>query len=167
MKTFEVVAKYKSVGWLAGLVLLGVVAAVSFYFTDKTRKTFVFYDMKSEQARAEERMLMRSQPQLLSAEVGQYAEEAVFGPRNPASAPLFPKGTKLVSFLYRDAVVYIDLSEDAALPVVLPKQQADLGSGAGESTIPRNVATLKDGIKRNFPFVKETRVFIAGHETEF
>jgi hypothetical protein len=164
MKIFEIAGKYKSVGWLVGLVLLGVVAAVSFYFTDKTRKTFVFYDMKSEQARAEERMLMQARPRLRSveAEVGQYAEEAVFGPRNPASAPLFPKGTKLASFFYRDAVAYIDLSEDAALPVALPKQQS--GLGAGESTISRNMVTLKEGIKRNFPFVKETRIFISGHE---
>jgi len=54
------------------------------------------------------------------------------------------------SLLYRNGIVYLDLSEEAALP---PPE-------GGEVFL--NMKTLYAGIRRNFPFVREVRFFIAG-----
>jgi hypothetical protein len=64
--------------------------------------------------------------------------------------PLFPRETRLRSLLYRNGVVYLDLSEEAALP---PPE-------GGEVFM--NMKTLYAGIRRNFPFVRDIRFFIAG-----
>jgi hypothetical protein len=96
----------------------------------------------------EDRMLKRSSSREL--DIGRYVEEALLGPISPDSAPLFPRETRLRSLLYRDGVVYADLSEAAALPPL---------EGGG---VFRNLYTLYTGIRRNFSFVKGVRFFIAG-----
>ena len=56
-----------------------------------------------------------------------------------------------MSLLFRDGVVYLDLSEAAALPVE--------GGNSFQS-----LSALRGGIMRNFGFVKDVRLFIAGNE---
>ncbi|MFP3040367.1 GerMN domain-containing protein [Treponema primitia] len=85
-------------------------------------------------------------------DISRYVEEALLGPVSLDSAPLFPKGTRLESLLYRDGVIYADLSDSAALA---PLEGADVFTG---------LYTLYGGIKRNFSYVKDVRLFIAGHE---
>jgi hypothetical protein len=82
-------------------------------------------------------------------------EEALLGPSSPYSLPLFPRETRLVSLLYRNGVVYADLSEEAVLPPV------EGGPVAGGEVF-TNMETLYHGIKRNFSFVRDVRFFIAG-----
>jgi hypothetical protein len=88
-------------------------------------------------------------------DIRRYVEEALLGPVSPDSAPLFPRDTRLDSFLYRDGVVYADLSESAVLP---PPEGGDVF---------RNFLTLYRGIRRNFPSVKDVRLFAAGREAFF
>jgi hypothetical protein len=82
-------------------------------------------------------------------------EEALLGPISANSLPLFPRETRLLSLLYRDGVVYVDLSEDA---VLAPMEGAFLSGGE----VFTSMETLYQGIKRNFSFVKDVRFFIAG-----
>jgi hypothetical protein len=77
-------------------------------------------------------------------------EEALLGPVSPDSLPLFPREARLGSLLYRDGVVFANFSEDAVLPPV----------EGGE--VMENLRTLHTGIRRNFPFVRDVRFFIAG-----
>ncbi|GHV24864.1 hypothetical protein AGMMS4952_01290 [Spirochaetia bacterium] len=89
-------------------------------------------------------------------DIARYVKEALLGPVSLEQAPLFPKGTGVESLLYRDGVVYADLTEQAVLPVGLPfPEGVDVFTG---------LDTLYRGIRRNFSYVKDVRLFIGGHE---
>jgi hypothetical protein len=112
------------------------------------RRTFVFYSINDGMVTVEDRMLKRSPSREL--DIVRYVEEVLLGPISPDLAPLFPQETRLRSLLYRDGVVYADLSESAAEP---PPEGGDVF---------RSLYTLNTGIRRNFSFVKDVRLFIAG-----
>jgi hypothetical protein len=130
------------------LALLGVFAFAEFMISGLVRRTFVFYSINDGMVAVEDRMLKRSPSREL--DIARYVEEVLLGPISQDSAPLFPPETRLRSLLYRDGVVYADLSESAALP---PLDDGDVF---------RNLYTLNTGIRRNFSFVKDVRLFIAG-----
>jgi len=88
-------------------------------------------------------------------DIRRYVDEVLLGPSFPELDPLFPRGTKLNSFMYRETVVYADLSESAALPL------------EGSWDVFRSLLTLNEGIRRNFPFVGDVRLFIGGNEVFF
>ena len=113
------------------------------------RRTFVFYNIDSGILVVEDRMLKRSPSREVN--VTRYVEEALLGPVAPDLLPLFPRDTKLRSLLFRNGVVYIDFSMDAALP---PEE--------GGETL-NNFRTLYSGILRNFSFVRDVHFFIAGN----
>jgi hypothetical protein len=134
------------------LVCLGLLCL--FVFSDYrrsefTRTTFVFYDTESGNELVEERMLPL--PRNREEKLRFYASEALLGPSLQNALPLFPPNTRLESLLFRDGVVYLNLSEIAALPVE-----------GGDSF--QSLSALRGGIRRNFGFVKDVRVFIAGNE---
>jgi hypothetical protein len=135
------------------LAALGIFAFAEFFVSGLVRRTFVFYSIRSGEVTVEDRMLKSSSSR--ETDIRRYVEEALLGPVSPDSAPLFPRDTRLDSFLYRDGVVYADLSESAALP---PSEGGDVF---------RNFLTLYRGIRRNFPSVKDVRLFIAGREAYF
>jgi hypothetical protein len=130
------------------LVLLGIFAFIEFMISGLVRRTFVFYSINDGTMTVEDRMLKRSPSREL--DMVRYVEEVLLGPISPDMAPLFPRETRLLSLLYRDGVVYADLSESAALPPL----------EGGE--VFRNLYTLNAGIRRNFSFIKDVRLFIAG-----
>ncbi|MDR1212434.1 MAG: hypothetical protein LBK40_09415 [Spirochaetaceae bacterium] len=132
--------------WL--LLSLVLVEAILF---GKARRSFVFYTTRENEAVVENRMLARSGSRELG--IRRYVEEAVLGPVSLELSPLLTAETVLESFLFRDGVVYANFSALAALPPLAEK--ADLY---------HNLLTLKEGILRNFPFVRDVRFFIAGNE---
>jgi hypothetical protein len=134
--------------WLVCLGLLCIFVLTDFFISGLARRTFVFYSINNGMTTVEDRMLKRSSSREIS--IGRYVEEVLLGPISPDSAPLFPRETRLRSLLYRDGVVYADLSESAALP---PPEGGDVF---------RSFHTLYTGIRRNFSFVKDVRFFIAG-----
>jgi hypothetical protein len=133
------------------LCLLLLLAFSDFLLLGLVRRTFVFYSIDDiKTPAAEDRMLARAgSPE---DDIARYVEEALLGPVSLNSAPLFSKGTRLESLLYRDRVVYADLTEPAAWPS---------GEGADVFT---GVYTLYGGIRRNFSYVKDVRLFIGGHQ---
>ena len=102
------------------LVLPVIVAVIEFSVSGLARKTFVFYDIDTGAVSVEDRLLRvsREKPDSRAREtnLAKYTEEALLGPVSPNSLPLFPRGTRLRSLFYRDGTVYVDLSEEAALP---------------------------------------------------
>jgi hypothetical protein len=130
------------------LLVLASVAFLDYYRSDFERRTFVFYSVDDETEIVEERMLRRSDSREI--DITRYVEDALLGPVTQNSLPLFPEKTKLQSLLYRDKTVYINLPEDAAMA---PPEGGD---------VLKNLKTLHSGIKRNFPYVKGLRFFIAG-----
>jgi hypothetical protein len=151
----------KSGFFLLVLLFLSAAALIEFFTLGLARRTFLFYDIDSGLVIVENRLLPVSGRVILAAyessrfsprelDITRYVEEALLGPVSSNSMPLFPRETRLRSLLYRNGVVYLDLSEEAALP---PTE-------GGEVFM--NLKTLYAGIMRNFPFVRELRFFIAG-----
>ena len=141
------------------LLLLGLTALMSFLRTGLARRTFVFYTEKEGKTVVEERMLSRSGDR--ETDIRRYVDEALLGPLTPGAAPLFPRETRLHSFMYRDEVVYSDLTEPAALPF------GDGGAGGDGGDVFRSLLTLNEGIRRNFPYIKNVKLFIGGNEVFF
>ena len=137
---------------LSILVLLGLIALFDFYRLGLARRTFVFFSEMEGKTVVEERMLHRSGDR--ETDIRRYIDEALLGPVTPGSGPLFPRETRLNSFMYRGEVVYSDLTEAAALP-----------SEGGD--VFKSLLTLNEGIRRNFPFIKNVKLFIGGNEVFF
>lgn len=134
------------------LLLLGIFTFIQFRHINQVRRTFIFYTLGDGKPVVENRMLSRAPTEEIA--LRRYVEEALLGPIVPDSLPLFPRETRLRSLLYRDAVVYLDLSESAALPLVeAPGRDVFWG-----------LETLQQGIRRNFPSVQRVKLFIYGHE---
>jgi hypothetical protein len=131
------------------LGLLCLFALFDYRRSGLTRTTFVFYSTETGSELVEERMLPL--PRDREEKIRFYAAEALLGSAMRDALPLFPRDTRLESLLFRDGVVYLDLSGIAALPVE-----------GGDSF--RSLSALRGGIRRNFGFVKDVRLFIAGHE---
>jgi hypothetical protein len=134
------------------LIVLGFLALLDYYRLGLARRTFVFYSEMEGNTVVETRMLSRSGDR--ETDIRRYVEEALLGPVMPGSAPLFPRETRLNAFMYRDEVVYSDLTEPAALP-----------SEGGD--VWRSLLTLNEGIRRNFPYIKNVKLFIGGNEAFF
>jgi hypothetical protein len=135
------------------LALISLFALGELLFSGLVRRTFVFYSNIEGNTVVEERMFRRSPNR--ETGIRRYVDEVLLGPVAPDSAPLFPRETRLHSFMYREAVVYADLSESAALP--LPEG----------GNVFRSLLTLNEGVRRNFPYVKNVRLFIGGNEVFF
>ena len=149
------------------LVVIALIALGEFLFSGLVRRTFVFYSNIEGNTVVEDRLLHRSGDR--EADIRHYVDEVLLGPEAPDSSPLFPRETRLDSFMYRDAVVYADLSDAAALPISPPPAER----AANEDSFPeggdvfRGLLTLNEGIRRNFSYVKDVRLFIGGNEVFF
>jgi len=135
------------------LALIGLFALGEFLYSGLVRRTFVFYSNIEGITVVEDRMLRRSSDQ--ETDIRRYIDEVLLGPVSPDSAPLFPRETRLNSFMYREGVVYADLTESAALPL------------GGNGDVYRSLLTLNEGVRRNFPSIKDVRLFIGGNEVFF
>jgi hypothetical protein len=135
------------------LALICLIALADFLNSGLVRRSFVFYSITEGDIVTEDRMLNRSSDR--ETGIRRYVDEVLLGPEKPGSALLFPRETRLASFMYRDAVVFADFSESAALP--LP----------GGRDVFRALLTLNQGIRRNFPWVKDVKLFIGGNEVFF
>jgi hypothetical protein len=134
------------------LVAICLIALGDFLYSGLVRRTFVFYSDIGEDMVVEDRMLRRSSDR--ETDIRSYVDEALLGPASPELVPLFPRETRLNTFMYRDAVVYADFTESAALPPV--------GGDVFHSLL-----TLNEGIRRNFPHIKDVRLFIDGNSVFF
>jgi hypothetical protein len=139
----------KSGLFLLALLILAIAALIDFFTLGLARRTFLFYNIDSGVVIVENRLLPVSRG-ARELDITRYVEEALLGPVSSNTMPLFPRETRLRSLLYRNGTVYLDLSEEAALP---PPE-------GGEVFL--NMKTLYAGIRRNFPYIRELRFFIAG-----
>lgn len=117
------------------------------------RRTFEFFAFEGGAAVVEDRMIPKSDSKELDIE--RYVRTALLGPVSLDLAPLFSPGTELRSLLYRDGVLYVDLSESAALPI------------QGNRDVIQCLETLERGIRRNFSYISELMLFIDGNQIIF
>jgi len=130
-------------------VLLVFVACFDFFSLGLARRTFVFYTADTGVIVVEDRMVKHTRTR--ENDIIRYVEEVLLGPVNPDLLPLFPRETRLISLIYRDRVVYANLTESAAFP---PRE--------GGNVID-NFRTLNDSILRNFSYVNNIHFFIDGN----
>ena len=135
------------------LLILGLLALGDFLYSGLARRTFIFYSHIGDNIVVEDRMLHRAGDR--ETDIRRYLNEALLGPASPRSNSLFPRETRLTSFMFRDNVVYADLTEHAAMPM------------SREHGAFRGLLTLNEGIRRNFSYVKDVRLFIGGSEVFF
>jgi hypothetical protein len=131
------------------LGILSLLALLDYRRSGLTRTTLVFYSIETGSELIEERMLPLPRDQ--EEKIKFYIAETLLGSALRDALPLFPRDTQLESILFRDGVVYANISETAALP-----------AEGGDNF--RSLSTLRGGILRNFRFVKDVRLFIAGNE---
>ena len=153
LSPFYLVFKRKKNRRFLYLTIICLVALGEFLYLGLVRRTYVFYNNKDGSITVEERLLLRSEDREL--DIRCYLEEALLGPVSPDSAPLFSRETRVFSFMFREGVVYADLTEPAALP---PPE--------GGSVF-HSLLTLDEGIRRNFSQVKDVRLFIGGNQIFF
>jgi hypothetical protein len=152
LKVVVFVRKRQRAAAVAGLLVLCIAAAADYFLSGFARRTFEFYLIDTGQNVVEERMLMRAGSR--EADVSRYVEEVILGPLSLEAGPLLDHGARLEAVLLRDGAVFLDFSEEAAIP-------PPTGSLADKFGV------LDAGIRRNFSFVKDIRIFIAGQEAKF
>ena len=135
------------------LLAISVIALLEFSRMPTERKTFVYFSTLEGNLVVEERMLYKAPDE--ETGIQRYLEEVLLGPVSPGLDPLFPRETRLSSFMFRDGVVYANLTEAAALPP------------PGYNNVFRGLFVLNEGIRRNFPQVKDVKLFIGGNEVFF
>ena len=138
---------------LSYLVIICLFALFEFFYSGLVRRTIVFYSSIEGKMVVEDRMLRRSGNR--ETDIRRYVDEVLLGPSFPELDPLFTRETRLNSLMYRESVVYLDLSESAAFPL------------DGRGDVFRSLLTLNEGIRRNFSFVEDVRLFIGGNEVFF
>ena len=140
--------------YLMFLILIGAIALVEFFNLGLVRRTFVFYSALDTSTMVEDRMFRGSSS--AETDIRRYVEEVLLGPVSPDAAPLFSRETRLISLLYRSGTVYADFTENSVMPEPFTGGGAFLG-----------FLTLNEGIRRNFPIVKNVKFFIGGKEIFF
>jgi hypothetical protein len=153
VRFFKVESRYR----FMLLVLVSLFALGDFLILERVRRTFVFYSAADWSIIVEDRMLKRSGDR--ETDMIRYVEEFLLGPVSPDLVPLFPRETRLRALLYRDGVVYVDLSESAAFPP--PEQKAQVSMDRAGPF--ENFRTLYRGIRRNFPYARDVRLFVDGN----
>lgn len=131
------------------IVVIALIALIDFLSLGLARRTFVFYNADNGLIAVEDRMLAHSCTR--ENDIIRYTEETLLGPVSPDLLPLFPRGTKLNTLMFRNGIVYVDFSENAALPPIEGGKTLD------------NFRVFYDGILRNFSYVKDVRFFIEGN----
>ena len=134
------------------LLAICLLALGDFLHAGLSRKTFVFYAIRDSSASVECRFLARSGDR--ETDIRRYVEQALLGPKLPGLALQFSREVQVHSLLYREGIVFVNFTELAALP--LPG-----------GSVSRSFLTLNKGIRRNFPFVKDVRMFIGGNQVFF
>jgi hypothetical protein len=148
---FLSVRKNRRLVYLAALCMF---ALGDFLFTGLVRRTFMFYTIRDTSVVVEERFLRRSGNR--ETDIRRYVEEALLGPKSQEMLALpFYRSTQALIVMYRNGIVFADLSASASIP---PPDGGSLFS---------SFLTLNKGIRRNFPFVKDVRFFIGGNQVFF
>ncbi|MCL2381885.1 MAG: GerMN domain-containing protein [Treponema sp.] len=135
------------------LAVLCLAALGNALYLGFARRTFVFYSARTAGVVVEERFLRRAGDR--ETDIRRYVEQALLGPKYQGLVSPFVQGIQVQSFMYREGVVFANLTEQAALP---PEE-----GGA----VFYSLLTLNKGIRRNFSGVRDVRLFIGGNQIFF
>ncbi|GHV86080.1 hypothetical protein AGMMS50230_16880 [Spirochaetia bacterium] len=144
---------FKLLRHLAYLTALVFFAFFELASSDLVRRTFEFAVFNTGKPVVEDRMLYSADSPELN--IKSYVEESILGPVSVDLAPLLTRGTKLRSFMFRDKTVYADFSGEAVIPV------------PGGLPLFDSFVILNRGIRRNFRYVRDVKLFVNGNEVFF
>jgi hypothetical protein len=132
------------------LVTLSSIAGFDYYYRGQIRKTFEFKTEEGTVAVEERLMNLRGEDEEIALQ--RYVEEWLYGPLSPELLSVFPSETVVLTLIYRDGTMYLNVSESAVFA------QPDIFT-VGQ--------ILERGVYRNFPTVKNIHLFVEGHEVMF
>ena len=144
---------FRQIRRLAYLVIITLFAFIEMGRSGLARRTFEFYTYDNSRSVVEDRMLHKTSSK--ENDIKNYVEELILGPVSLDFAPILTKGTQLRSFMVRDNTVFADFSKEAALPVYGGRPLFD------------GFLTLNQGIRRNFSYVSDVKLFVNGNEVFF
>lgn len=145
----------KSKKTLIVIILFSVLLAVAFiisaclYFPSikGVRRSFVFSSAETGVFNVENRYVP-AHPE--KDEIAYYVDEILLGPQNERSLMLFRSGTKVLSCIKNDDVLYIDLSPDL------------LKMGINVMEIKDGIELLRSNVLRNFKQISKVEILING-----
>jgi hypothetical protein len=134
--------------------ILSIIAVGDFFISGLSRRTIAFYSEENGETLLQERFILRKWNR--EDDIRSFIEEIVLGPVDLNTAPLLDKGARLETFFYQNGAAVIGFSEEAALP------PGPLN--AAKRTVLGNLKSIRQDIRRNFPFIRSIRFFIDGEE---
>lgn len=138
---------------VASLVLLGAWAAADAATVPLARHSFYFENIHGLGIVHELRDLPREKDR--EGQIARYVSEYLLGSALLEAEALFPEGTAVRLLMLRGRRVIIDLDGRAAVPV------------SEQTSVASSLALLEKGIKRNFSFVEDVSLTIAGTIPQF
>lgn len=136
---------------LFSILLVGSLAfSVTMFVTGKrgVRRSFIFSSAETGVVNVENRYVP-SNPN--KDEISYYVEELLLGPQNERSKMLFTSGTKALSCITKNDVLYINLSSDL------------LKIGVNVMDIKDGIDLLKTNVLRNFKQISKVEIFVDGN----
>ncbi len=130
-------------------ILLMMITSLVIYLSrkDSVRRTFIFPSVENGSYIIEHRNLAKNTYQ---GDVQFFIEEMLLGSTVERTKLLFRPGTKLLSCFERNGILYLNLSSDLL----------EMGDGVVE--IREGITLLEQNIKKNFPKINKTEIFIDG-----
>lgn len=141
--------------WFPAVLFAAVlVSSVILYRVSNPAKRYVFLveSLDDDVLHLEQRFLPVAEEADRETEIVSYVSELLLGAPTDRYKRIFPLKSKLESCFLRDSVLYINLSEDALI------------ADSGTSSTFTACSLIKENVFRNFPEVREVRLFIDSME---
>ena len=131
------------------LIIISLILSIIFAFNKNygKKRVFIFPSVEEGKYILETRYI-KSIPEKSDIQV--YCQELALGSGMERTKRIFSSGTKILSCIERNGIVYIDLSADI------------INMGDNVIEIKDGIDLMKENIMKNFKSVKEIKVFVAG-----
>lgn len=116
---------------------------------DGKRRSFVFPSVEAGSSIVEIRRLPASH----MSEVEYYINEMMLGPQTERCRRVFPAGTKVLSCMQKNKVLYVNLSKD----IINPETESKM------LPVRDSIELFKSNILRNFSSISSVEVFVEGN----
>lgn len=136
---------------LASVLVAAFFFSMIFFLVNRggKRRVFVFPSVETGSSVVEIRRL----PETHMSEVEYYISEMMLGPQTERCRRIFPAGTKVLSCMLKNKVLYVNLSKEIVNPETENKMLP----------VKDSIELFKSNILRNFSSISSVEVFVEGN----